>query len=398
MYESSFHLNAEFLDELWRRLREDEDELTRELSPDPPDVPSMIPSPEDLRALVEAVFWASMRKDEGREVSFVLAYEEPEPCDSSFVFRHPVELAAASLARLAPAVNNADARVGTWHGASGVLEVWGYTSLDSGSFELTVLEPGSLVVTFGAANLAAVFGTRAVFIDGACLLPSCAIWSKAFPPGPDGTEGERTRERKIESVLEVARSMRWHGRGGTLLVVPQGDAWRASLQEPLVYEPMFDFPRARESFSRVDEAASLYGAQVDAQRDWRLLLSERLHRPAREHRMSLRSVARLTAVDGAMVMTSDLEVAVFGAKIRAIDADVAPETVLVREPVEGTVEEEVPLARLGNTRHQSAAQFVFDQRDALAVVASQDRAVTILSWDDAYGGVVAIRHAELALL
>jgi hypothetical protein len=196
----------------------------------------------------------------------------------------------------------------------------------------------------------------------------------------------------------VARSMRWHGRGGTLLVVPQGDAWRASLQEPLAYEPMFDFPRARESFSRVDEAASLYGAHVDAQRDWRLLLSERLHRPAREHRLSLRSVARLTAVDGAMVMTSDLEVAVFGAKIRAIDADVAPETVLVREPVEGTVEEEVPLARLGNTRHQSAAQFVFDQRDALAVVASQDRAVTILSWDDARGGVVAIRHAELALL
>jgi hypothetical protein len=114
--------------------------------------------------------------------------------------------------------------------------------------------------------------------------------------------------------------------------------------------------------------------------------------------MSLRSIARLTAVDGATVMTSGLEVAAFGAKIRAIDADTVPQTVIVNEPVEGAEEEMVPLASLGNTRHQSAAQFVFDQRDALAVVVSQDGTATILAWDDEAGGVRAIRHAELVLL
>jgi hypothetical protein len=199
----------------------------------------------------------------------------------------------------------------------------------------------------------------------------------------------------IESVLEVARSMRRHGSGGTLLLVPPGDSWRASMLEPLSYEPTCEFPRARAILSRIDEPDSSTGGTA---RDWRVVLSERFHRPVRDHRLSLHSIAWLTAVDGATVLTSELEVAAFGAKIRAIDADTGPKVVRIHEPVEGTAEEDVRLASLGNTRHQSAAQFVFDQRDALAVVASQDRTVTILSWDDEYGGVRAIRHAELVLL
>jgi len=34
----------------------------------------------------------------------------------------------------------------------------------------------------------------------------------------------------------------------------------------------------------------------------------------------------------------------------------------------------------GGTRHLSAAQFVYDQRDALALVASQDGRFTIFAW------------------
>lgn len=34
----------------------------------------------------------------------------------------------------------------------------------------------------------------------------------------------------------------------------------------------------------------------------------------------------------------------------------------------------------GGTRHLAAAQFVYDQRDAIALVASQDGRFTIFSW------------------
>jgi DNA integrity scanning protein DisA with diadenylate cyclase activity len=37
-------------------------------------------------------------------------------------------------------------------------------------------------------------------------------------------------------------------------------------------------------------------------------------------------------------------------------------------------------AQFGGTRHLSAAQFVRDQRDAIALVASQDGRFTVFAW------------------
>ena len=53
---------------------------------------------------------------------------------------------------------------------------------------------------------------------------------------------------------------------------------------------------------------------------------------------------------------------------------------LVTEPIEGSETAVVTPAQLGGTRHLSAAQFVQDQRDAIALVASQDGRFTIFTW------------------
>ena len=55
------------------------------------------------------------------------------------------------------------------------------------------------------------------------------------------------------------------------------------------------------------------------------------------------------------------------------------------------------LAALGGTRHLSAAQFVHDQRDALAMVASQDGRFTVLAWSPCEGRVHAHR-VEMLLM
>jgi DNA integrity scanning protein DisA with diadenylate cyclase activity len=44
------------------------------------------------------------------------------------------------------------------------------------------------------------------------------------------------------------------------------------------------------------------------------------------------------------------------------------------------VSETLHPSELGGTRHLSAAQFVHDQRDAVALVASQDGHFTIFAW------------------
>jgi DNA integrity scanning protein DisA with diadenylate cyclase activity len=53
--------------------------------------------------------------------------------------------------------------------------------------------------------------------------------------------------------------------------------------------------------------------------------------------------------------------------------------------------------QLGGTRHLSAAQFVHDQRDAIAMVASQDGRFTIFKWAPSEGLVHAHRVEALLI-
>ena len=76
-------------------------------------------------------------------------------------------------------------------------------------------------------------------------------------------------------------------------------------------------------------------------------------------------------------MTDHYELLGFGAKITRRKGWGRVERVTVTEPIEGGAAVLAHPEELGGTRHQSAAQFVQDQRDAVALVASQDGRFTI---------------------
>ena len=67
------------------------------------------------------------------------------------------------------------------------------------------------------------------------------------------------------------------------------------------------------------------------------------------------------------------------------------------EPVEGSSTSFSTPTELGGTRHLSAAQFVHDQRDATALVASQDGRFTIFKWSP-YHDLVHAHRVEALLL
>jgi hypothetical protein len=67
------------------------------------------------------------------------------------------------------------------------------------------------------------------------------------------------------------------------------------------------------------------------------------------------------------------------------------------EPVEGGTRATLSTSQLGGTRHLSAAQFVHDQRNAIALVASQDRRFTVFAWSPCEEGVHAHRVEVLLL-
>ena len=53
---------------------------------------------------------------------------------------------------------------------------------------------------------------------------------------------------------------------------------------------------------------------------------------------------------------------------------------VITQPIVGDEAAVIHPAQNGGTRHLSAAQFVYDQRDTLALVASQDGRFTIFAW------------------
>jgi hypothetical protein len=178
-----------------------------------------------------------------------------------------------------------------------------------------------------------------------------------------------------------------------LLVVPDDQDWQRSVSKPVLYCGSAPFERARNCLAQYlagyDSLLKYQGDLVEH------ILSAENNESFELLNQSLDSIGQLTAVDGATVMTYGLRVLAFGAKIRPINAESRPERIRLSQLNEGARTGMVPVCELGNTRHQSAAQFVFDQKGAIAFVISQDQRITLVAWDDNLQGVTALAHAEL---
>src|SRR6266516_3187564 len=109
------------------------------------------------------------------------------------------------------------------------------------------------------------------------------------------------------------------------------------------------------------------------------------------------AIGGLTAVDGAVVLSDRWDVLAFGAKIGRTESGPFVGDVLVREPILGHTPVTVHASELGGTRHLSAAQFVHEQRDSLALVASQDGRFTVFGWSQRAKKVHAYRVEALLL-
>jgi hypothetical protein len=96
-------------------------------------------------------------------------------------------------------------------------------------------------------------------------------------------------------------------------------------------------------------------------------------------------------------LSNEYDVLAFGAKIGRTEAGPFVEEVLVREPIVGHSPVKVDASELGGTRHLSAAQFVFEQHDSLALVASQDGRFTVFGWSPRAAMVHAYRVESLLL-
>ena len=326
------------------------------------------PAPDSalVASVVNAAFWASLRREEGRSPRISLAILPPGRAGEPLAFARPLPLAPEPLARLAPAVEGQGVHLGVWQDGTAP-RVWGTArTLPDRCFVLEVVEPGLLVLKYRRGpelgkfgNIAVVHGDRIRVVDEE---------SARSPDSPAllgallGIESPRSWADAEHELVRLAVAMRGHGRGGALLVVPSGTAtWRESIVQPVSYD-------VSPPFARLRDLLALPPAERGRAGGWDGV------------RRLIDAIAGLTAVDGAAIMTDRYEVLAFGAKIGRRPGYGPVEQVRVTEPVVGDAPAVMAPAQLGGTRHLSAAQFVHDQPDSLALVASQDGRFTVFAW------------------
>jgi len=341
------------------------------------------PDADTIEALIDAAFWASLRREETFVPKISLAFLSPEEAPYPLRFERALPLEPGRLAKLAPAVERAGIHLGVCRNGD-ALSVWGTArTIPPLCVVVEVAAPGLLVIKHhrgGDAgkfvNVAVLEGDQVKIVDErASSLPDC-------PPLLSSLLGFDSPASWIDSVnvlVQLAVSMRAHGRGGILLVVPDAtEAWQESIVRPIPYavSPAFDvlgrLNRASSDGKRARAWQDAVGRAVDV-------------------------IAGLTAVDGATLLTTQYELLAFGAKIARKKGSPQVEQVTVTEPIEGGVAAVMHPTQLGGTRHLSAAQFVHDQRDAVVLVASQDGRFTVFAWSPCEGMVHAHRVEALLL-
>src|SRR5881628_3220827 len=331
-----------------------------------------VPDATTVERIINAAFWASLRREEGREPTISLAYLPPEAAGTALLVERPLSLDPVNLTKLAPAVERPGIHLGVWKNGGGDLAVWGATrTIPPLCFVVEVIEPGLLVIKHRRAdpegkfaNVAVLEGDQVKIVDVEGTLASECPDFVSVLLGFDSATPDNV-------LLPLALSMRAHKHGGSLLVVPHGtEAWRKSIVSvPYTVAPPFsklgDLVRKGSRDVAFKEATDAIGG--------------------------------LTAVDGAVVLSDRWDVLAFGAKIGRTESGPFVEEVLVREPILGHTPIKVPASEVGGTRHLSAAQFVHEQRDSLALVASQDGRFTVFGWSQRVKKVHAYRVEALLL-
>ncbi|WP_374163647.1 putative sensor domain DACNV-containing protein [Arcticibacter sp. MXS-1] len=335
-----------------------------------------------IEALVDAAFWASLRKEEGNPPKISLAYLTPAQAGGPLLFEQRLPLNADVLTKLAPGVERAGIHLGVWD-EDGELYIWGTTlTIPNLCFVLDVSEPGLLVIKhrrmcgFGKfTNVAVLKGDQVKIIDNhGALLPDCPPMLKVLLDLNSAGDWNDP----VNVLIQLAVSMRSHGRGGALLVVPTGShEWRHSIIHPVQYA-------IAPAFGGITSLTAHDGSEGASR--WQGSLGR-----------EVAHIAGLTAVDGATVVNEQHELLAFGAKIGRKKGSDPVDRISFVEPIQGSSTVVVHPGHIGGTRHLSAAQFVYDQRNAVALVASQDGHFTVFSWSSSSNMVAAYRIDTLLL-
>lgn len=391
--------------------------VARHDQPAPP-----LPPAACLRMILETAFFASFAREEGRELRFVLccapSTEIPREGEGDVPvvhFEHPRPLTPDTLRSLAPAVNPTSAallvRVPEENSDSlqceiaGVLNVGSHLARSrSGRAFYHRPSPYALLVDVRDAGELHVYrgGVKLAMLKSGRLQDQLAYSGLEFLPISDimagGTDALRERIQRpisepsresadfewtalLNTILCIVNGMKEHGHGATLLLVAPGAETSLPVRmkfavddrECMVTDRFVDFvnTRHRLTAARANFAATGGGREgVSNLKNATFVAEEDLADAAD-------LAARLSAVDGALILRSDLAVVGFGAEIVLNTARRVDAFEVTGHPLRNREWPMIDSDTFG-MRHRSAVRCIASADHAAAFVVSQDGMVTFM--------------------
>ena len=375
-----------------------------------------LPDLPQLEQVLSVCFQASLLREEGRPVTFRLALAGPEVFPAAegppaglhrLMFGDSRPFDQHELRRLAPAAVFSRTLIGATVDRDRGARIWGLIHSGAHWLEsvrggretvqaipsvliIAVSGPGRMLVSVGTITIAEL--TNGTLISRGMDVFQARWLEELFVPVV-GIEANPTVDARFHAVLachilrRVFATVRGAQHGGMLILVP----------EQATHQVLTDGYHIRVKYPFVEE---------EPRQRLRTLTSAILHRVVAEHQgpsdgpaigwlqyqmsdapkvtagdaalfEAALLVADLTHVDGAVVMTTGLDLLGFGGEI-AGDLPEVPRVMRARD-LEGMDREWVRTDRVG-TRHRSAYRLCHVVRDAVAVVVSQDGGLRFVRW------------------
>jgi hypothetical protein len=286
-----------------------------------------VPSLKHLSDFLDVAFFASLAEEEGRPITFSLAYAKKatavEALWSIASFVRPLAFEPETIRRLSPALDASQTYMAVYPNNKDELEIWGLIHPSTGNdvYEephgllIKVMRPGVFIVREELEDLMLFTRGTYMILEDRFSVADNQLIRLMFEATPFTPHSSLPTFSGLY-FYRIASLMLTHGHGGTLLIVR--DFTKANALQARRY----DIENSRQQIiadSIRDElklAQSVTPEKLQGKNagEWLNVNTLARHAIQRTERL-LEFVGRLTAIDGAVVMGGDLELFAFATLI-----------------------------------------------------------------------------------
>ena len=343
-----------------------------------------LPTASQLAALVEAVFYASLHEEEARRVEFGVAWKpDATACAAVLMLDTAVRLTPKNLAKLAPATLGESTAIAVRPYGDAIV-AWALLERNTAAKQpLTVraLDAGVVRVDYGGWPRALYArGEIVLFGDHGQVASASETLSRSFDVWRAHLGPVTGVHLCAAIVTRIALQVLAHRHGGMILMMP-------AEVEPIGVRAHYPITGGgdllaqryarviRDTTAGSDQLARLKGSRPRAN-DGRVTVRDEDQIAFAE---TIELVARLTAVDNALLLDTDLRVRGFG--VQVIEGDAPRMQFRHRNPYTGESHLD-DLSTFKGTRHPAGVIYCMRQpREAAAIIVSQDGHLTLVVKD-----------------